>query len=51
MTSMGNTKYFELYEIPSKNTILGLFFILGSWHRILHLRQMHAAVGKESTTG
>ena len=24
-------------------------FVLGSWHRVLHLRQMHAAVGKEST--
>ena len=26
-----------------------LFFIVGCWHRILHLRQMPAAVGKTST--
>ena len=49
ITSMGNPEYFELREISSKETMLRLFFVLGSWHRTQHLRQMHAAVGKEST--
>ena len=46
---MGNTEYFELCEISSKIQCRDCFFILGSWHRVLHPRQMHAAVGKEST--
>ena len=46
---MGNTEYFELYEIPPNIQCPDCSSMLRSWHRILHLRQMHAAVGKEST--
>ena len=49
ITSMGNTEYFELCEISSKMQCPWLLFALGSWHCIRHLRQMYAAVGREST--
>ena len=32
-----------------EETMLGLRFVLGSWHRVLHMRQMPAAYRKEST--
>ena len=49
ISSMGNTEYFELCEISSKIQCPDRSLYMGSWHRILHLRQMQAAVGKESS--
>ena len=44
ITSMGNTEYFELCSHLFSSTMPWLFSVLWSWHRILHLRQTHAAV-------
>ena len=47
ITDMDNTEIFALYETSSKMQCPGCAFF--SWHRTLHMRQMHAAYGKEST--
>ena len=49
IAGMGNTEIFELNETSSKRTMPGLRLALGSWNRKLHMRQMHAACGAEST--
>ena len=45
VTEMGNNEILEFYETSSKRDIAQI----GSWFCMLHMRKMHAAIGKKST--
>ena len=49
ISSVGQHGVFRAVRDLFQNTMPWLFFVLGSWHHMLHLRQMYAAVGTEST--
>ena len=43
------TEIFDFLEISSKRHCPDCVAFLGNWYRILHMRKMHAAIGKKST--
>ena len=46
---LGNTEYFELCEVSSETQMPGLLSLLANRHHLLHMAQVHTAVGEEPT--